>query len=266
MTRFSHQYDYNIGLLNHDYHNSASLQANYYENDVYEFDIHGTKDLHISLNNISHGDDADLYLYQDSNHNGILDTGDIELSSSKNYSNSDELIHHQANSGKYFAHVKYFYSNDSYIDYKLDLNANHLPSNIRIEAEDYSSYYDTTHGNEGGQYRHDNVDIEYSKDYDNGYSVGWIQHGEFLTYDVHVPHSDYYQVVGRVASDLNREHILGVSANNGHATNIKFGDTGGWYSWQDANGGEIYLNEGHNTLTLEMNGSGFNVNYIDLVV
>ncbi|ELS03362.1 CBM6-containing protein [Xenococcus sp. PCC 7305] len=267
MTRFAYQFDYDLGTLDHQpVYRSQTLINDQYENDIYEFDIHDTKDLHLSLNNISHGDDADLYLYHDSNYNGVLDDSDIQVAYSINGGNSDDIIDYQAGAGTYFARVGYYSDGgDHQIDYDLDLVANSTSHTIRVEAEDYNSYYDTTHGNEGGVYRHDDVDIEHSNDYDGGYSVGWTQHGEFLTYDVHVPHEGYYQVVGRVASDLNRAHSLGVSANNGHSTEINFGDTGGWYSWQNANGGDIYLNAGHNTLTLDVNSSGFNVNYVELV-
>lgn len=265
MTKFAYQYDYQISSLDDDYHNKTYLQEYQYENDVYKFNIHGTKDFHLSLNNISHGDNADLYLYKDSNHNGVLDHHDLQVASSRNSGNADELLSYQASDGKYFAHVEYYSSNDGYINYEFDITANHANNNIKIEAEDYDSYYDKSHGNNGRVYRYDDVDIEYSNDYDGGYSIGWIEKGEYLNYNVNIPHSGYYEVVGRVASDLDQHHSIGVSANNGHETNISFGNTGGWYSWQDAYGGEIYLNEGHNTLTLGMNGSGFNVNYIELV-
>lgn len=51
----------------------------------------------------------------------------------------------------------------------------------RIEAEDYHSggsgvgYFDTTHGNSGGQYRSDDIDIEVTLDDGGGYDTG--QHG-----------------------------------------------------------------------------------------
>ncbi|MEN6342135.1 MAG: carbohydrate-binding protein [Methanospirillum sp.] len=73
----------------------------------------------------------------------------------------------------------------------------------RIQAEDYNlggegvAYHDTTPGNEGGAYRHDDVDIESA----NGITdVGWIRDGEYLTYTVNVTEAGNYRVSARVAS------------------------------------------------------------------
>jgi len=58
-----------------------------------------------------------------------------------------------------------------------------------IQAEDYNlggegvAYHDSTPGNEGGAYRHDDVDIETGNGVTN---VGWIRNGEFLTYTANV--------------------------------------------------------------------------------
>ena len=140
-----------------------------------------------------------------------------------------------------------------------------VPSgNIRVQAEDYADYQDATTGNIGGAYRNDDVDIEVSQDFDNGFSVGWIEQGEWLTYDINVPEDGFYQVVGRVASDLDQDHRLDISLD-GQTTELKFGDTGGWYSWENVAGGGLNLTAGNHTLRLDMASSGFNLNYVDLV-
>ena len=71
---------------------------------------------------------------------------------------------------------------------------------IRIEAEDYNSYSDSSNGNDGGAYRSDNVDIESTSDVGGGYNVGWIESGESLTYNFNVTESGTYKLVSRVAS------------------------------------------------------------------
>jgi hypothetical protein len=53
-------------------------------------------------------------------------------------------------------------------------SSTNTPQLIRIQAEDYSSFFDKTSGNRGGAYRNDDVDIELSRDSNGGYSVGWI--------------------------------------------------------------------------------------------
>gem|GEM_PF-5106202 len=151
------------------------------------------------------------------------------------------------------------FSENAYVVFGRNSNPN-----IRIEAEDYVDYHDRSSGNIGGAYRNDDVDIELSQDLDDGFSVGWIQQGEWLTYDIDVPEDGFYQVVGRVASDLERDHRLDISLD-GQTTELKFGDTGGWYSWENVAGGGLNLTAGHHSLRLDAGSSGFNVNYVDLV-
>ena len=146
------------------------------------------------------------------------------------------------------------------------------PQNIRVEAEDYQNdyytsdytFYDTDYENQGGGYRNNSVDIEPTSDISGGFNVGWIESGEWLTYSVDIPYDGNYQVVGRVASDVDTNHSLNISID-GQYTNLSFGDTGGWQSWTDAVGEDLYLTAGTHELRLDMNTSGFNVNYIDFI-
>ena len=116
-------FNYDLGSLNSTPTQDGSyLQSGW--SDVYEFDISGTRNINLSLNNISAGDDADLSLYRDSNGNGILDSGDIRVSSSRLGGNSDDSINYRASSGTYFARVDYYdYGSNGRLDYDLDLSA-----------------------------------------------------------------------------------------------------------------------------------------------
>ena len=75
---------------------------------------------------------------------------------------------------------------------------------ILVEAEAYRAggngvtYLDHTSGNSGGALRGDDVDIQVSDD--GGHNVGWIESGEWLTYDVTVPEDGVYQLTARIAS------------------------------------------------------------------
>ncbi|MEM7758357.1 MAG: carbohydrate-binding protein, partial [Cyanobacteria bacterium P01_A01_bin.40] len=133
---------------------------------------------------------------------------------------------------------------------------------IRVETEDYKGYNDDTPGNAGGEYRDDDVDLGVSGDVGGGYTVGWINEGEWLTYDVDVPEDGTYQVVARVASNLDQNHSLDVSVA-GQSTTVDFSSTGGWQAWQDAVGGNLELTAGTHELRLDMGSSDFNLNYID---
>ena len=146
------------------------------------------------------------------------------------------------------------------------------PEDIRVEAEDYhddrftsdQTFYDTDYENQGGGYRDRPVDLEPTRDISGGFNVGWIEAGEWLTYSVDIPYDGDYQVVGRVASDLDTTHSLGISID-GQYTNLGFGDTGGWQSWSDVTGDDLYLTAGTHEMRLDMGSSGFNVNYIDFI-
>ena len=137
---------------------------------------------------------------------------------------------------------------------------------IRIEAEDYVTYSDTTDGNTGGEYRNDDVDIEVTTDIGGGFNVGYIEEGEFLTYNAIIPEDGLYQVVARVASNTTdgRVHNLDVSLD-GQSTSLGFDATGGWQIWTDVIGDNFSLSAGSYELRLDMGSSGFNVNYVDLV-
>lgn len=132
--RFPFQFDYNLGTLGSTpVQRSDFLTNNVFENDVYKFNITGTSDINLSLNNISSGDDADLYLYRDTNNNGILDATDGLVASSSNVGNLDDVINLEAQTGgTYFARVEYFSGGtDSTLNYDLDLSANSFgPSDV----------------------------------------------------------------------------------------------------------------------------------------
>ncbi|MGB3639616.1 MAG: SGNH/GDSL hydrolase family protein [Rivularia sp. (in: cyanobacteria)] len=137
-------------------------------------------------------------------------------------------------------------------------------NSIRIEAENYKDGIDSTSGNSGGKYRSDDVDIAYSHDVDGGYSVGWIQSGEWLTYDFTVPTSGEYRLVSRISSavDGNRSFQATIGEEK---TNFNVGNTGGWWNWQNVESSQISLDAGSYEMRLDMFGSYFNLNYLELV-
>ena len=134
MSRFLYQWDEYLGTLNKNPRQiSYTLVKKQFENDIFQFNITGTRNINLSLNNISVGDDANLYLYRDSNGNGILDNGDILVKSSKRAGDVDETINVGGQSkGTYFARVEYFNGgSNNMIDYDLDLSAQYIgPSNV----------------------------------------------------------------------------------------------------------------------------------------
>ena len=140
---------------------------------------------------------------------------------------------------------------------------------IRIEAEDYNAgangvaYLDTSGGNFGNAYRNDHVDIETTGDVDGGFNVGWIQAGEFLTYNVDLAEAGSYDIVLRVATPSNGQS-LDVTIG-GQTVTANFDFTGGWQNYQDVVVSNVNLGAGSQELRLDMKSSSFNLNYIELV-
>ncbi|MBD2497911.1 PPC domain-containing protein [Nostoc sp. FACHB-280] len=73
-------------------------------NDVFQFRINSTRNVNLTVTDISTGDDVDLVLFRD-NGNGVFDSGDLELGASPNQINRDESINHRLDAGTYFAEV-----------------------------------------------------------------------------------------------------------------------------------------------------------------
>ena len=105
------------------YSKSTYLDDHFTE-DVYTFEIDETSSINLSLHDITSGDDADLYLYRDSNSNGLLDATDELIQYPYLGENADEAINVRAEAGTYFARVNlYSGGSDSRLDYELDLSA-----------------------------------------------------------------------------------------------------------------------------------------------
>ncbi|NIV30584.1 MAG: carbohydrate-binding protein, partial [Anaerolineae bacterium] len=139
----------------------------------------------------------------------------------------------------------------------------------RIEAEDYdlggegAAYHDTTGGNEGGEYRSDDVDIQITTDLEGGYNVGWLEEGEWLEYAVDVASNGQYDIQVRVASAMDRTvsetlpagetvswtvpliRVLHVEFDGVDVSGpVPFVATGGWQNWTSVFSRRVSLSEG----------------------
>lgn len=134
MTTYPYQIDYSVGTIDSTpEQRSNHLKQGTYENDVYKFDISGTRNINLSLHDITAGFDADLYLYRDSNSNGVIDATDTLIQRPYLGGHADEAINVRAGTGTYFARVN-FYSGGSgaNLNYDLDISATPIsqPSNL----------------------------------------------------------------------------------------------------------------------------------------
>jgi endonuclease/exonuclease/phosphatase family metal-dependent hydrolase len=138
-----------------------------------------------------------------------------------------------------------------------------------IEAEDFdggangTAYYDRTAGNNGGQYRSTDVDIERTGDSSGTYNVGWIDAGEWLNYTVNVASSGSHTIELRVASP------------NGSSVRVRFGGTdvtgsvsipatGGWQNWTTVRK-TVNLSAGTQVMRVVFDASGANFNWIRVI-
>ena len=153
----------------------------------------------------------------------------------------------------------------------VELNVSEAPTTetIRVEAEDYKAgtngteYFDFNVENFGNAYRlEEPVDIEVTGDVDGDFNVGFIQSGEFLTYDINVPEAGDYNIVLRVAANEDAQSLEIVAGDETYTANFDF--TGGWQTYTDVVIPNVTLNAGAQELRLNATSSAFNINYFDL--
>jgi hypothetical protein len=119
--------------------------------------------------------------------------------------------------------------------------------------------------NNGWVFRNDGVDIETCSDtITNGYSVGWINASEFLTFTVSVAHSSMYDIRVRTAANTAGGQISFIWDNQNIGT-IDVPGTGGSRSWQTIECGMDSLVEGMHTLKTSFPTGGFNLNYVQFI-
>jgi subtilisin family serine protease len=146
-----------------------------------------------------------------------------------------------------------------------------------IEAENFNDggagagYLDNTPGNQGGAYRTTDVDISSTNDLGSGYTVSFIQPGEWLAYSVSVSVTAQYTLESRVASS-GAGGVYHVEVDGLDVTGpIGVPNTGGWDSWQTVLTPGITMTAGPHIVRAVFDtrgGSGFfgNLNYTRWVI
>jgi subtilisin family serine protease len=132
-----------------------------------------------------------------------------------------------------------------------------------IEAERFDdggegiAYHDLTKGNTSGQYRQTDVDIATASDFGGGYTLGYVDAGEWLKYSVSVAAADNYTLEARVASP-GQGGKFHVEVDGTDVTGpMVVPSTGGWQSWQTISRAGIPLTAGAHVLriVIETNGA-----------
>ncbi len=135
----------------------------------------------------------------------------------------------------------------------------------RIQAEDFSAYFDATPGNQGGLYRSTDVDLEACADLGGGFHVGQTANGEWLDFDIQAASTGTYTLRLRMASAETAAMYLHLMLDGARLTpTYRVPPTGGWQAWVTYYV-NISLPAGRHVLQTFFDRGGYNLNYIDLV-
>jgi hypothetical protein len=136
-----------------------------------------------------------------------------------------------------------------------------LPTTIEAENFDNFSaegngitYYDSSLGNSGNEYRTDDVDIQESDE--GGYNVGWMTDGEWLTYSIYVPEDGNYDLTLHYAASIDGSSVSFEFDGDDKTGEVSTPSTGGHQIWKDLSIGEsISLKQGVQSLKLLVSGT-----------
>ena len=143
----------------------------------------------------------------------------------------------------------------------------------RVEAENFNEggegvgYVDLTPGNTGGQYRQTDVDIEVTSDVGGGYSLAYVEPGEWLAYWVSAIATADYALDARVAS-FGVGGAFHVEVDGIDVTGpMVVPNTGGWQTWQTISHAGIALTAGPHLVRVVIDTKGQsgwfgNLNYL----
>lgn len=124
------------------------------------------------------------------------------------------------------------------------------------------AYHDNDVGNKGNVYRlNEDVDIEA---YDNSYTIGWFDNGEWVEYTVNVAKTATYKATIRVASQLTTGSFSIYFDGQLIADRVKVPSTGGWSTFSSITVTGLPLTEGTHVLRILSYG-GFNLGKMTFV-
>jgi hypothetical protein len=138
-----------------------------------------------------------------------------------------------------------------------------------VQAENYDTggqgvaYNVTSTNGSGNSYRSDGVDLEATTDTGGGDDLGWTAAGQWFKYTVNVTTAGTYSVALRLAAPtaVTDGLHLANSAGTNLSGNVNVPATGGYQTWTTVTV-SITLPAGQQTLTLDQDNAGWNVNYL----
>jgi len=147
-------------------------------------------------------------------------------------------------------------------DYALGRNGfayyEHDTANYHGNTDVYVSW------NQGGQYRNDGVDIQQCNDTDttNGYNVGWIEDGEWLTYILENDQERLADLEIRTSSGAEGGLVQLEANDDVISGQLYLPPTGGWENWRSTSAKDILLPAGELHLKVNFFEGGVNFNYL----
>lgn len=136
-----------------------------------------------------------------------------------------------------------------------------------IEAEEYNlggqnvAYYDNTEGNNGGDFRNDDVDIQLSSE--NGHNIGWVAAGEWLNYSINVNETGLHDLSLRMSA-TGAGRLLHVQIDGIDVTgDLEAPNTGDYQIYETIMATGIALTAGEHVMTVYFESGSMNLNYLE---
>ena len=126
--------------------------------------------------------------------------------------------------------------------------SNYISVPAKIEAEDYDEQ--------------SGIRTENTGDTGGGTNVGWIDAGDYLSYNINVPSSGTYAIDFRVASRSAGTNF-DIYQGNTVVGSISDATANGWQSWNTVST-DVELASGDQTLKLVATQSGWNINWFEV--
>ncbi|MGE4183269.1 MAG: carbohydrate-binding domain-containing protein, partial [Limisphaerales bacterium] len=142
---------------------------------------------------------------------------------------------------------------------------------VRIEAENFDeggpdvAYLDADSINQGGAYRSEDVDLQPTTDTGGGFNVLAIEPGEWLEYTIDVQAAGAYQFRFRTARSPAGSRALRVLVAGVDKTgSVTIPRTVGWQTWTTVTKTGVSLDPGIQTLRIQTDVGGFNLNWVEI--
>lgn len=155
------------------------------------------------------------------------------------------------------------------IENEIFVPATAIPGTLQAErfrvGREGETWHDTTPtANLGGEYRpRSGVDIGTADDTGGGFYVGWIEPGEWLTYELKVRRRGTFDIAARVASGVTGTKTFRIRLADGtRVGGASFTDAGGYQRWRTVAAGSVTLAAGTHVIKVQAVTGGFNLNHL----